>query len=104
MSLTCPVCHSLNLLPQRCGERIGSTIGASAGAVAGLSTSLTDGNNEKRAGPATGLVLATLTNAFMGGRAGSAAGGTTVSRIGNMVDAKVLGTYRCADCNYTFSS
>lgn len=103
MSLTCPVCHSLNLLPQRCGERIGSMIGASTGAVAGLSTSLTDGDNEMRASPITGLVLATWINAIMGGCVGSAAGGMIGSRISHMVDAKVLSTYRCADCNYTFS-
>jgi hypothetical protein len=78
-------------------------VGASAGAVAGLSTSLTDDDNEKGAGPTTGLVLAALASAIMGALTGSAAGGMTGSKIGHIVDAKVLGTYRCADCGYTFS-
>ena len=45
-----------------------------------------------------------MANAIMGALTGSATGGMTGSNIGHMVVAKVLRTYRCADCSYTFSN
>ncbi|MDR6585662.1 putative membrane protein [Herbaspirillum frisingense] len=107
MSLSCPICHSSNLLPQRDEKQSRSIIGVTAAAVAGLSTTQTGretGTTTNSPDRPVAAVFGTFAKAFMGALAGTTAGCRTRSTIGNMVVAKVLGTYRCADCNYTFSS
>lgn len=107
MSLSCPVCRSLNLLPQRPKERsrnmtdtaVATRTGSSTTST-GCETGSTTGSRER---PVVG-VFGAFAKALMDSLAGTTAGCRARSTIGHMVVAKVLGTYRCADCNYTFVS
>ena len=107
MSLSCPVCHSLNLLPQQRKELHRSMVGDTAAVGADHFISLIDNEVEVRTETSMrqmGFARTILGKALLAQFAGIAPNCRTRSSLDHMVDARILGTYRCADCNYTFSS
>ena len=104
--ISCPCCKSRRLKKLNYGKRTGGTIGTIAGAIAGR-TSLIGGAElgatvGLMSGP-FGIVIGGFAGALMGVLVGGATGCTVGSKLGTVIDDRILDNFQCLDCKYTFS-
>jgi hypothetical protein len=106
MSIQCPLCRSHQVITLDHGKKVGGLIGTVGGAASGVAGALTGaefgGTLGLIAGPA-GSALGSLAGAIFGGLIGAATGGVAGSKLGEVVDQRVLDNCVCQTCGLTFS-
>jgi DNA-directed RNA polymerase subunit RPC12/RpoP len=106
MSIQCPQCQSLRISSKDVGKRAGAVIGTVGGGVSGAAGALSGaefGGMVGAVGGPVGIALGALSGAILGGLVGAATGGITGSKLGEVIDQRVLDNYVCRDCGHTFS-
>jgi len=105
MSIQCPQCHSRRISTKNFGKKAGGVIGTIGGGVSGAAGALSGaefGGMVGVVGGPLGIALGALSGAVLGGLVGAATGGITGSKLGEVIDQRVLDNYGCRDCGHTF--
>ncbi|MBV8500250.1 MAG: hypothetical protein JO006_00870 [Paucibacter sp.] len=102
----CPRCKSDSVARRNLGRKTIGAIGAAiglfagwAGTAGGAEAGMAIGAAGGPAGMAAGSILGALIGALAAGASACVAG----SILGQRMDDNVLDTYRCLDCDFTFS-
>ena len=105
MSIHCPACNSSQIITKDVGKKTGGVIGTIGGGVSGAAGALSGaefGGMVGAVGGPLGIALGALSGAVLGGLIGAATGGITGSKLGEVIDQRVLDNYGCRDCGHTF--
>ncbi len=107
MNLQCPYCQSPRVITRNSAKKVGGALGTVGGAATGAANALAGAAIGRTvgmvAGP-TGAVLGSLSGALLGALFGAATCGMAGSRLGAMIDERVLDNHQCLDCGQTFSA
>jgi hypothetical protein len=107
MSIHCPACNSAQIITKDVGKKTGGVIGTVGGGVSGAAGAFSGaefGGMVGAVGGPVGIALGALSGAILGGLVGAATGGITGSKIGEVIDLRVLNNYVCRDCGHSFSA
>ncbi len=105
MSIQCPQCQSRRISTKNFGKKAGGVIGTAGGGISGAAGALSGaevGGMVGSVGGPVGIALGALSGAILGGLLGAATGGITGSKLGEVIDQRLLDNYVCRDCGHTF--
>jgi hypothetical protein len=107
MTCRCPRCESDHIKTKGYARRavcaIGTLAGAAGGAAGATSGAEIGAMSGFMAGP-VGAVLGGVAGAIVGALVGGTAGGAAGAALGQVIDANILDSLVCLDCEFSFST
>lgn len=102
----CPLCESTRIVTKDAGKRTGAIIGGTGGALSGAAGAVSGAEIGSTVGVVAGplgIALGGLAGAILGGLIGGTTGCIAGSKLGEVVDQKVLDNFQCQSCGHSFS-
>lgn len=106
MHIQCPNCQSIRITTKDQGKKVGSVIGAVGGGIHGISGAVKGSQVGRTVGLIAGPVgggVGSVAGAILGCFIGAVSCGVAGTKLGEIVDQRILDNYLCQSCGHTFS-